>query len=103
MALNIKALKEERKKIEEECDALSSELDGRVAKLKALEKEVRSSESGNTRLEKTLYQAEKDNTKLENEQRDKNEECKRTEQKMKGVHYSITDLDLSYKNLEQQT
>ena len=35
-----------------------------MAKLKAVEKEVRATESGNTRLEKTLYQAEKDNNKL---------------------------------------
>ena len=43
-----------------------------MAKLKNLEKDVRNTESGNTRLEKTLYQAEKDNNKLIGELKDKN-------------------------------
>ena len=74
-----------------------------MAKLKNLEKDVRGTESGNTRLEKTLYQAEKDNNKLIGELRDKNEDVKRAEQKLKGVNNSIADLGISYKNLEQQT
>jgi len=72
LALNIKALKEERKRIENECDDLSNLLDVNMAKLKNLEKDVRNTESGNTRLEKTLYQAEKDNNKLMGELKDKN-------------------------------
>ena len=74
-----------------------------MAKLKGLEKEVRNTESGNTRLEKTLYQAEKDNNKLVGELREKNEEIKRGDQKFKTVNNSIADLAISYKNLEQQT
>ena len=72
-------------------------------RLKNLEKEVRGVESGNTRLEKTLYQAEKDNNKLVAELKEKGEETKRAENKLKTVSNSITDLDISYKNLEQQT
>lgn len=74
-----------------------------MAKLKGLEKEVRNTESGNTRLEKTLYQAEKDNNKLVGELREKNEEVKRGDQKHKTINNSIADLAISYKNLEQQT
>ena len=74
-----------------------------MAKLKNIEKDVRNTESGNTRLEKTLYQAEKDNNKLMGELKDKNEEVKRAEQKLKGVNNNIADLGISYKNLEQQT
>ena len=64
MAVNIKALKEERKTIEEECEELSNQLDSMIGQLKSLEKDVRGTQSNNTRLEKTLYQAEKDNNKL---------------------------------------
>lgn len=82
---------------------MSNQLDANIAKLKNLEKDVRGAESGNARLEKTLYQAEKDNNKLVVEMREKNEEVKRAEQKMKTVTNGITDLSMSYKNLEQQT
>ena len=82
---------------------MSNLLDANMAKLKNLEKDVRNTESGNTRLEKTLYQAEKDNNKLMGELKDKNEDCKRGEQKLKQVNNNIADLGLSYKNLEQQT
>ena len=64
LALNIKSLKEERKRIEDECEELSGHLDETMGRLKGLEKDVRGTESSNTRLEKTLYQAEKDNDKL---------------------------------------
>jgi chromosome segregation ATPase len=64
---------------------------------------VRSSESANTRLEKTLYQAEKDNNKLMGELKEKNEDVKRAEHKLKGVSNSIADLGITYKNLEGQT
>ena len=60
----MKALKEERKNIEDECEHLSNILDASLNKLKNIEKEVRGVESSNTRLEKTLYQAERDNNKL---------------------------------------
>jgi predicted nucleic acid-binding Zn-ribbon protein len=64
-------------------------------RLKNLEKEVRAAESGNTRLEKTLYQAEKDNNKLVLELKEKGEEIKRAENKLKTVSNSITDIDIS--------
>jgi len=64
-------------------------------RLKNLEKEVRGVESGNTRLEKTLYQAEKDNNKLVVELKEKGEEMKKAENKLKTVSNSITDLGIS--------
>lgn len=57
LSLNIKALKEERKKLEDDCDALNNLLDENVNKLKALERAARNSESNNARLDKTLLQA----------------------------------------------
>lgn len=96
-------MKQERKRIEDQCEDLSNLLDTNIAKLKNLEKDVRGAESGNARLEKTLYQAEKDNNKLVYEMKQKNEDVKKGQQKLKSVNNNITDLGLSYKNLEQQT
>jgi archaellum component FlaC len=60
---------------------------------------VRGIESGNARLEKTLYQAEKDNGKLMGELKEKNEEIKRAEGRLKTVSTSIADVTITYKNL----
>ena len=64
LAMTLKELKEQRKRLEDVCEQLSSALDAGVAKLKATEKEVRGVESNNVRLEKILNQAERDNSKL---------------------------------------
>lgn len=74
-----------------------------MARLKGTEKEVRGAESGNARLEKTLYQAEKDNSKLVTELSEKEEEIKRSGNRLKSVGNSIAELKITYKNLEQQT
>lgn len=103
LALGIKGLKEERKRIEDECEALSGLLDESMGKLKNLEKDVRGTESGNARLEKTLYQAEKDNNKLVSQLKEKNEDLRKAEVKLKTVTNSIAELGITYKNLEQQT
>lgn len=50
LAVTLKGLKEERKRLEDVCEELSSALDAGVAKLKATEKEVRGVESNNVRL-----------------------------------------------------
>jgi hypothetical protein len=50
-------LKEERKKLEDDCDALSNLLDQNINKLKGLERGARNAESNNARLDKTLLQA----------------------------------------------
>ena len=70
-------MKEERKKLEDQCEDLDSLLDSNIAKLKNLEKQVRNSESTNARLDKTLHQAENDNVKLVAELKQKNDEAKR--------------------------
>jgi septal ring factor EnvC (AmiA/AmiB activator) len=77
-------------------------LDSQIAKLKNIEKDVRNIESANARLEKTLYQAEKDNSKLVAELKEKNDDIKRTETKLKGVNNSTAELGITYKNLDQQ-
>lgn len=74
-----------------------------MAKLKGVEKDVRGSESSNARLEKTLYMAEKDNIKLVDELKDKNQDVRKAEQKLKGANNLIADIGITYKNLEQQT
>lgn len=60
----MKGLKDERKRLEEECDGLNALLDSNIQKLKNLERMVRNSESINAKLDKTLHQAENDHQKL---------------------------------------
>ena len=57
LSYNIKALKKKKKKLEDDCDALSNLLDDNINKLKALERAARNAESNNARLDKTLLQA----------------------------------------------
>lgn len=54
---SIRLLKEERMKLESQCEELDRMLDENVSRLKNLEKQVRNSESTNARLDKTLHQA----------------------------------------------
>lgn len=87
--LQIKGLKEERKKLEDECDNLDNLLDANIAKLKNLEKQVRNGESVNARLDKTLHQAENDNAKLISEFKQKNDEAKRAQNRLNGLNNNI--------------
>lgn len=64
LSITVKGLKDERKRLEEECDGLSALLDSNIQKLKNLERAVRNSESINAKLDKTLHQAENDHQKL---------------------------------------
>jgi predicted RNase H-like nuclease (RuvC/YqgF family) len=64
LAITVKGLKDERKRLEEECDGLNALLDNNIQKLKNLERLVRNSESTNAKLDKTLHQAENDHQKL---------------------------------------
>ena len=64
LAITVKGLKDERKRLEEECDGLNALLDNNIQKLKNLERLVRNSESVNAKLDKTLHQAENDHQKL---------------------------------------
>jgi predicted RNase H-like nuclease (RuvC/YqgF family) len=77
LMITVKGLKEERKRLEEECDGLSALLDSNIQKLKNLERAVRNSESINAKLDKTLHQAEHDHQKLIAELKLKTEDAKR--------------------------
>ena len=62
--MQIKQLKEEKAKLEAECERLHALLDANVLALKNTEKEGRVLESNNAKLDNTLAQAEKDNQQL---------------------------------------
>ena len=62
LTLNLKQLKEERNKNEEECERLNKLLDESINTLKQLEKEARHLEASNTKLDNILLQAEKDHS-----------------------------------------
>ena len=66
MALNLKTLKEERNRAEEEADRLNKVLDESINTLKNLEKESRQLELSNTKLDSILAQAEKDHANVTN-------------------------------------
>lgn len=62
--IQLKQLKEERTKSENECERLNKLLDESLSTLKQLEKEARQLESTNSKLENVLGQAEKDHQRL---------------------------------------
>ena len=64
MTINLKNLKEERNRNEEECERLNKLLDESIASLKQLEKEARQLEASNSKLDTILGQAEKDHQRL---------------------------------------
>lgn len=64
MALNLKSLKEERNRAEEEADRLNKVLDESISTLKNLEKESRQLEVSNSKLDSILTQAEKDHANV---------------------------------------
>lgn len=76
LAISIKALKDERNKLEEDCDHLSDLLDKNIAVLKGLERDARNAESNNARLDKTLVQAETDNDKLNADLANRTDNCR---------------------------
>ena len=64
MALNLKSLKEERNRCEEEAERLNKVLDESISTLKNLEKESRQLEVSNNKLDSILAQAEKDHANV---------------------------------------
>ena len=64
LSLNLKNLKEERNRNEEECERLNKLLEESVATLKQLEKEARQLEASNNKLDSILSQAEKDHANV---------------------------------------
>jgi chromosome segregation ATPase len=99
----LKGLKDERKRLEEECDGLGALLDANVQKLKNLERMVRNSESVNARLDKTLHQAENDHQKLIAEVKIRNEDAKRAENKLRGISTQINEAKITYNNVLNQS
>lgn len=63
---------------------------------------MRNNESVNARLDKTLHQAENDHSKLILELKQKNEDAKRAEQKLKGLSHQINEAKISYNNVVAQ-
>ena len=67
----LKQLKEERTKNENECERLNKLLDESINTLKQLEKETRQLESSNTKLDNVLLQAERDHANLVEEMKNR--------------------------------
>jgi chromosome segregation ATPase len=103
LAITVKGLKDERKRLEEECDGLNALLDSNIRKLKDLERLVRNSESINAKLDKTLHQAENDHQKLIAELKFKNEEAKKAENKLRGISNQINESKITYNNILAQS
>lgn len=68
-----------------------------------MERAARNSESNNARLDKTLLQAENDNTKLVAELKQKQDEARRAEAKLKDVASNVDELKIQFNSLETQT
>lgn len=98
----MKGLKEERKRLEEECDNLNSLLDSHIQQLKALERAVRNSESVNAKLDKTLRQAENDHQKLVAELKMKTEDAKKAEAKLRSLNNQINESKITFSNVQAQ-
>ncbi len=62
LTVQLKQLKEERNKNENECERLNKLLDESINTLKQLEKDARHLETSNTKLDNILLQAEKDHS-----------------------------------------
>jgi chromosome segregation ATPase len=62
LTVQLKQLKEERNKNENECERLNKLLDESINTLKQLEKDARHLETSNTKLDNILMQAEKDHS-----------------------------------------
>ena len=78
-------------------------LDSNIQKLKNLERAVRNSESINAKLHKTLHQAENDHQKLISELKQKNDDAKRAENKLRGIKNQINEAKLTYNNILGQS
>lgn len=103
LVISIKGMKEQRKRLEEDCEHESERLDESMGKIKKLEKDVRSVETDNVKLEKTLHQADADRNKLISEHKEVQENQKRADNRLKLINNSIAELQITCKNLEQQT
>jgi chromosome segregation ATPase len=101
--MQVKGLKDERKRLEEECDGLNALLDNNIQKLKNLERLVRNNESINAKLDKTLHQAENDHQKLIAELKLKNEDAKKAENKLRGINNQINESKITYNNILAQS
>lgn len=88
-AISIKALKDERNKLEEDCDHLSDLLDKNIAVLKGLERDARNAESNNARLDKTLVQAETDNDKLNADLAARTDNCREADAYLRDLEAQI--------------
>lgn len=98
----MRGLKEERKRLEEECDGLSALLDANIHKLKNLERAVRNNESINAKLDKTLHQAEGDHQKLIAELKFKTEDAKKAEFKLRGLGNAVNENKLTFTHIQAQ-
>ena len=102
LAITVRGLKDERKRLEEECDGLNALLDSNVQKLKNLERAVRNSESVNAKLDKTLHQAENDHQKLISELKYKTEDAKKAENKLRHLNNQINEGRINFNNIQGQ-
>lgn len=100
--IQVKGLKDERKKLEQECDGLNSLLDMSIQKLKNLERAVRNNESINAKLDKTLHQAEGDHQKLITELKLKTEDAKKAQSRLRSLNNQINENRITFANIQGQ-
>ena len=109
MALNLKSLKDERNRAEEESDRLNKMLDESITTLKNLEKESRQLEVSNSKLDNILAQAEKDHAnvrisiiQLMDEMKQKEREVDSCNNKLSDRNDETEDLTAENNRLEKE-
>ena len=100
MLTQIKQLKEEKIKLEAECERLHSLLDSNVQNLKNAEKEARVLENTNNKLDNTLAQAEKDNQKLLEEMKLRETSLQKTQKNLDDLGAKTESMKGKNKQLE---
>jgi chromosome segregation ATPase len=102
LTINLKQLKDERTKNENECERLNKLLDDSLSTLKQLEKEARQLESTNCKLENVLTQAEKDHQQLLEELKTREQVVGSTNKKIEQLGEEEGELKEKITKLERE-
>jgi chromosome segregation ATPase len=98
----IKHLRDEKTKLESECERLTTQLDNNISALKQAEKEARNLEGMNTKLDNTLAQAERDNQRLLQEVKARETSSAKTEAHLEDLNEKSEDLKAKTKQIEAE-
>lgn len=95
-------MKEERNRLEGECERQRKTLEESIALLKNLERDARSLEATNSKLEKILESAERDHAELVGEMRNREEMMDSAQKKLKNLNLEIEGLKEKTLRLERE-